>query len=146
MDGLQDYEYELPADLIAQEPSPERDRSRLLVVHRGSRAWDHRRFHELPEYMRPGDLMVLNETRVFPARLRVRRPTGGRVEVFLLERHASGKAWKALGRPARALRPGTECRLDGDSVTVHPIAREADKIIVEFRRGDRVLAAGGTRR
>jgi S-adenosylmethionine:tRNA ribosyltransferase-isomerase len=97
-------EYELPPELIAQHPAERRDESRLLVFDRGSGEVRHRRFRELPEEV-GGALAVVNETRVIPARLRLRRPGGGEAEVLLLESHADGE-WEGLARPSRRLRPG----------------------------------------
>jgi S-adenosylmethionine:tRNA ribosyltransferase-isomerase len=100
-----ELEYELPAELIAQRPLERRDESRLLVYDRAGREVRHRRFRDLPDELDPGDLVVVNDTRVVPARLRVRRPGGGEAELLLLERRDGG-AWEALARPARRLRPG----------------------------------------
>ncbi len=103
---LADFDYELPRELIAQEPIEPRDASRLLVVDRNSGRLEHRVFRDLPEYLRPGDALVLNQTRVIPARLIGRRvPTGGTAEVFLLRRLDRDR-WEALVRPGRRLRPG----------------------------------------
>ncbi len=82
--SLDDYDYELPPERIAQFPAPERGQSRLLVLDTAKKAAEHRHFHEFGQYLRPGDLLVLNTTRVFPARLFGHRPSGGRVELFLL--------------------------------------------------------------
>ena len=101
------FDYELPKELIAQEPLADRSASRMMVLHRSTRSWEHRHFRDLPEYIRPGDLIVLNDTRVIPARLFGRRSTGGRVEVLLL-RPISGTRWEVLARPARRLKPGDE--------------------------------------
>ncbi|MBX6342272.1 MAG: S-adenosylmethionine:tRNA ribosyltransferase-isomerase, partial [Thermomicrobiaceae bacterium] len=103
---LSDYDYDLPAELIAQTPIEPRDASRLMVVHRSSGEIEHRRFYEIGEYLRPGDLLVINDTRVIPARLHGRRPTGGVAEILLVRRLEPG-LWEALGRPMRRLRPGT---------------------------------------
>ena len=99
-----DLDYELPPELIAQHPPPRRDDARLLVFHRTSGAIRHRRFRDLPDELGPGDLVVVNDTRVAPARLRVRRPGGGAAEVLLVERR-NGTEWEALARPSRRLRP-----------------------------------------
>jgi S-adenosylmethionine:tRNA ribosyltransferase-isomerase len=85
-------EYELPPELIAQRPAERRDESRLLVYDRSTRAVRHRRFSELPEEL-SGELVVVNETRVIPARLRLRRPGGGDAEVLLLERVGPDGVW-----------------------------------------------------
>ena len=83
---ISDFDYYLPESAIAQTPAEPRDSSRLLVLHRETRRLEHRIFREIGEYLRPGDLLVLNQTRVIPARLFARKPTGGRVEVLLLRR------------------------------------------------------------
>ncbi len=99
------YDYDLPPDLVAQEPLPDRDASRLLVLDRASGAFFHRAFTELPELLRPGDLLVTNRTRVFPARLLGRRAGGGAAEVLLVRRRRAS-LWDAMVRPGRRLRPG----------------------------------------
>jgi S-adenosylmethionine:tRNA ribosyltransferase-isomerase len=99
-----ELDYELPPELIAQTPAERRDASRLLVFRRASGAIEHRAFSELPDLLR-GELVVVNDTRVVPARLSLRRESGGAVEVLLLERLDDG-LWEALARPARRLRPG----------------------------------------
>jgi S-adenosylmethionine:tRNA ribosyltransferase-isomerase len=97
-------EYELPPELIAQHPAERRDESRLMVFDRASAEMRHRRFSELPAEL-SGELVVVNETRVIPARLRLRRPGGGEAEVLLLEALGDG-VWEGLARPSRRLRPG----------------------------------------
>jgi S-adenosylmethionine:tRNA ribosyltransferase-isomerase len=101
-----ELDYDLPPELIAQRPSERRDESRLLVCERVSGAVRHRRFGDLPEELPEGSLVVVNDTRVVPARLRVRRQTGGEAEVLLLEPVEDG-LWEALARPTRRLRAGT---------------------------------------
>jgi len=104
---LADFDYTLPADLVAQRPASPRDASRLLVVHRDTQAIDHRTFGEIGAYLRTGDVLVVNDTRVLPARLRGHRvPGGGAAEIFLL-RPAAGGSWEALVRPGRRLRRGS---------------------------------------
>jgi S-adenosylmethionine:tRNA ribosyltransferase-isomerase len=104
-----ELDYDLPTELIAQRPVERRDQSRLLVFDRSTGAVRHRRFAELPAEL-SGELVVVNDTRVVPARLRLRRPTGGEAEVLLLERTGEDGVWEALARPSRRLRPGQ--RLD----------------------------------
>ena len=116
---LEDYDFELPEQLIAQEPAAERDRSRLLVLDRARPDLSLTVFSEIGRFLRPGDLLVLNDTRVFPARLRARRATGGAVEVFLLSPSAEKpELWEALVQPARAARTGeglaVEFQREGD--------------------------------
>ncbi|MCZ6508339.1 MAG: tRNA preQ1(34) S-adenosylmethionine ribosyltransferase-isomerase QueA [Acidobacteria bacterium] len=117
-----DFDYELPAGLIAQQAVARGD-SRLLVVDAegGER---HRGVADLPGILRPGDLLVVNNTRVIPARLFARRATGGRVEVLLVERQAPAE-WTALLKPGRRARPGTRLELD-DSLTLEVLAKLDD--------------------
>src|SRR5919204_4084574 len=99
---LSELDYELPPELIAQRPAERRDESRLLVYERESGAVRHRRFSELAEEL-AGELVVVNDTRVLPARIRLERPRG---EVLLLERRDEDGLWEALARPTRRLRAG----------------------------------------
>ena len=100
-----ELEYSLPEELIAQHPAERRDESRLLVYERQSGDIRHRRFRELPEEL-GGELVVVNDTRVVPARLRLERPGGGAAEVLLLERLNGAGEWEGLARPTKKLRPG----------------------------------------
>ena len=109
-----DFDYHLPRELIAQTPVEPRDRSRLMVVDRGDGSLGHRRFFDLPEYLRPGDVLVLNDSRVMPARLRGRRTgAGGKIELLLLHRVTQG-TWRALARPGRRMRRGAMFEISGD--------------------------------
>jgi S-adenosylmethionine:tRNA ribosyltransferase-isomerase len=99
-------EYDLPSELIAQRPAERRDESRLLVYERATGEVRHRRFSELPLELLPEELVVVNETRVIPARLRLRRPGGGEAEVLLLEHVGPDGVWEGLARPSRRLKPG----------------------------------------
>src|SRR5215470_11939876 len=101
-----ELEYELPAELIAQHPAARRDASRLLVYDRATGAVRHRTFAELPEELTPEELVVVNDTRVVPARITGRRATGGAAEVLLLEPSGGPGEWEALARPSRRLRAG----------------------------------------
>ena len=102
-DTPDDLDYDLPAEAIAQMPLRERDQARLLVDD--AEGVSHRHVSDLPELLGPGDVVVVNDTRVLPARLRMRRATGGAVEVLLLHERADGD-WEALVRPSRRLRSG----------------------------------------
>lgn len=106
-----DFDYDLPDELIAQEPAPARDASRLLVVDRRRGALDDAHFRDIVTHLRPGDLLVANQSKVIPARLFGHLSTGASVEV-LLTSHAGGTRWNALTRPARKLRPGTRITFD----------------------------------
>ena len=104
-----DFDYVLPEELIAQTPVEPRDHSRLLVVHRNDGTLEHRHFYDITEYLRPGDALVVNETKVIPARLLgVKEDTGVPVEVLLLRR-INATDWEALVRPGRRLKPGAMC-------------------------------------
>jgi S-adenosylmethionine:tRNA ribosyltransferase-isomerase len=102
-----ELDYELPQELIAQRPLEQRDESRLLVFDRATGAVEHRRFRDIGSCLVGGTLVVVNDTRVLPARLMLERPTGGRTEVLLLER-LEGDVWEALARPSRRLREGMQ--------------------------------------
>ncbi|NLY51874.1 MAG: tRNA preQ1(34) S-adenosylmethionine ribosyltransferase-isomerase QueA, partial [Firmicutes bacterium] len=102
-----DFDYHLPEELIAQEPVEPRDASRLLVVHRQTGELEHRIFRDIVDYLRPSDVLVINDTKVIPARLfGSKRGTGGQVELLLIKR-MSQDVWEALVRPGRRVRPGT---------------------------------------
>jgi len=101
-----ELDYDLPDALIAQRPTQERDASRLLVYERASGRVRHRRFADLPSELPPGALLVVNDTRVVPARLRLRRPGGGEAEVLLLEHTGEDSIWEGLARPSTRLKPG----------------------------------------
>ena len=108
-DGMRtsDFDYELPADLIAQTPMEPRDHSRLMSLSIADGGIGHHRFYELPSLLRPDDVMAFNDSRVMPARLYGRRNGGGgAIELLLLARVSPG-VWRAIGRPGRYLRPGT---------------------------------------
>jgi S-adenosylmethionine:tRNA ribosyltransferase-isomerase len=100
---LSELDYSLPPELIAQHPLERRDESRLLVYERASGDVRHRRFSELPDELEPDELVVVNDTRVIPARIRIERPRG---EVLLLERAGEDGLWEGLARPTKRLRPG----------------------------------------
>ncbi len=102
-----DFDFQLPEELIAQTPLERRDASRLLTLDRESGAVGHHHFYDLPRFLRPGDCLVLNDSRVLPARLIGHRPTGGACEVLLLV-DKSGDLWECLVRPGRKLKPGAQ--------------------------------------
>lgn len=106
-----DFDYYLPESAIAQMPAEPRDSSRLLVLHRLTGTLEHRNFRELGDYLHPGDLLVLNQTRVIPARIFARKETGGRVELLLLRRRTS-RTWEALVG-GKGLRIGKKLRIEG---------------------------------
>ncbi|MFZ5643142.1 MAG: tRNA preQ1(34) S-adenosylmethionine ribosyltransferase-isomerase QueA [Bacillota bacterium] len=110
-----DFDYYLPEELIAQDPLPCRDESRLMVVKREKGTFEHRKFKDIVEYLHPGDVLVLNETRVIPARLMgVKEGTGGIIEVLLLNKKEDN-LWEALVKPGRRARAGTRL-IFGDGI------------------------------
>jgi S-adenosylmethionine:tRNA ribosyltransferase-isomerase len=125
------FDFHLPPDLIAQHPSERREGSRLLVVDRGQGELRHRVFSDLPELVAPGDVLVLNETRVFPARLRGRRPGGGEAEVLLLHPAAEGEGvWAALVRPGSRLRAGRVIEISSElSVEVLDVTPGGERLV-----------------
>ena len=129
-----DFNYDLPEELIAQTPVEPRDHSRLLVYHRASGSIEHKHFYDIIDYLRPGDALVINETRVIPARLLgVKEDTGVPVEVLLLRRR-SATDWEALVRPGRRLKPGTFCSF-GDGLLRCEVLENVESIggrIVRF--------------
>lgn len=103
---VSDFDYHLPEHLIAQQPSQSRDHSRLLVLNRGAGTIQHRHFYDIPNYLQRGDLLVLNDTKVLPARLFAKKQTGGHVEILLLSPQ-DDRTWTCLVKPAKRVRPGT---------------------------------------
>ena len=114
-----ELDYELPEGLIAQKPAAPRDSSRLMVVDVRKGTIEHRVFRDLPRFLRPGDALVLNETKVLPARLLVRRPSGGEMELlFLRDLGAKGNVWEVMARPSRRLRPRMMLSAGGEKLRV----------------------------
>lgn len=112
-----DFYYDLPPELIAQTPLERRDASRLLVMDRKTGQLEHRHFYDLPEYLNPGDCLVMNDSRVIPARLLGHRvPTGGAVEVLLLKDQGDG-VWECLAKPGRKLHAGAELSFGNGELT-----------------------------
>ncbi len=111
---IEEFDYRLPEDRVAQEPCARRDGARLMVLHRESDRIADTTFGHLGDHLREGDLLVLNDTRVIPARLIARKPTGGRVELLLVAREPAdgeGRTWRCLASTSRGLRPGTRLRI-----------------------------------
>ena len=132
---LDAYDFALPDALVAQRPAERRDGSRMLVLDRATGDVADRRFTDFPDHVRPGDAVALNDTRVVPARLVGRRPSGGRAEVFLVRRVAGG-AWEALVRPGRKLREGAVVAFDdGTEGRVEGVDAETGRRRVRFSRG-----------
>jgi S-adenosylmethionine:tRNA ribosyltransferase-isomerase len=141
---ISEFDYPLPEELVAQEPLSDRDASRLLVLDRRTGAVRHHAFRDLPELLAPGDLLVVNRSRVIPARLLGVRRNGGAAEVFLLRPLPDAGAWEALVRPGRRLRVGDVVRVDEDlTVTVTSPSFGADArrhVHLESRSGDLATA------
>ena len=127
-----DFWYELPEELIAQTPLEQRDASRLLVLDRVSGDINHRHFYDVIDYLKPGDCLVMNDSRVLAARLLGHRPTGGAVEVLLL-RDLGDKKWECLCKPGRKMQPGNEVIFgDGELTATVLEVREDGNRVVEF--------------
>ena len=129
-----DFDYYLPQELIAQTPLEPRDHSRLMVLKRSDASLSHHKFFEVVDYLRKGDVLVFNDSRVIPARLSGRKAdTGGRLEILLL-RQLDSRVWEALVRPAKRTRVGSRLELAGDTVS----GKGQDGVIaevVEVREG-----------
>jgi S-adenosylmethionine:tRNA ribosyltransferase-isomerase len=118
---ISDFDYELPQALIAQQPLAERATSRMLVIDRAAQTWTDSQFNLLPEYLDENDALVLNNTRVFPARLAGRRaPSGGAVELLLI-REIEANVWEALARPARRLSKGSRIVFGGSRLNAEVV-------------------------
>lgn len=143
---VSDFDYELPAELIAQEPLARREASRMLLVDRAANTFRNAAFTDLPSYLQGGDVLVLNNTRVFPARLFGKTSTGARVEIFLIREVTNG-SWLALARPGKRLSIGktiqfderlfatvTAKRDDGQVEIVFEPSANIDKLIDELGR------------
>ncbi len=138
-----DFDYALPAGFIAQTPIEPRDHSRLLVLKRQGGTIEHRRFFDIVDYLRPGDVMVFNDSRVIPARLKGKRVgSGGGVEILLLRR-LEPNVWNALVKPARRLAVGAEVAITSANITARVI-EAGDEGIRTIRFSDEagLLAAG----
>ena len=125
-----DFYFDLPKELIAQTPLEQRDHSRLMHLDKETGAIEHRHFYELPELLRPGDCLVLNDSRVLPARLIGSRPTGGSVEVLLLSDLGGGK-WDCLTKPGRKTLPGTDIAFGNVelSATVDSVSEGGNRVV-----------------
>ena len=134
---LSDFDYDLPEELIAQEPPAERDGARMLVVYRAARRFEDRQFREFPSFLREGDCVVLNDSRVLPSRL-----LAGKFEVFLLEPVSEdAREWRALVRPGRKMRIGEIVRFD-DRFSAEIVGRgERGERTVRFMGGEDVYGA-----
>jgi S-adenosylmethionine:tRNA ribosyltransferase-isomerase len=134
---VSDFDYDLPEELIAQQPLERRDGARMLVVDRVAGTWEDRMFRDFPSYVRAGDCLVLNDTRVFPSRLYGRREHGtGRVEIFLT-RQISANTWEALVRPGKKMRTGERVLISDDlSAEILGRGEFGERIVRLDARGD----------
>src|SRR4030095_13495159 len=128
-----DFSFEFPPELVAQEPLSERDASRMMVVDRQDSSFEDRLFRDLPSYFQPGDLLLLNDTKVLPARLLGKKKTGGKVEVLLVRREGlkAANLWECLIRSMKGLKEGDEILFsqEGRSVAALLRVREEKKIL-----------------
>lgn len=141
---LDEFDYELPPELVAQEPAAERDAARLLVHRREANDTAHLHVRDLPELLAEGDLLVLNDTRVRPQRLYGRRRSGGRVELLLLDEEPGGSGrWSAMVNPARKLKPGEVVELEGGALVARMLERPAASAVRPADLRDRERGASG---
>jgi S-adenosylmethionine:tRNA ribosyltransferase-isomerase len=129
-----DFDYDLPRELIAQEPVEPRDSARLMVLRRSDESIEHLIFRDLPDLLDAGDLLVVNDTRVMAARIRGRRKASGGAVEALLVRRLEPACWETLFRPARHAEPGSEFvfSIDGTDVAARSLAREGGTVVLEF--------------
>jgi S-adenosylmethionine:tRNA ribosyltransferase-isomerase len=127
---LDAYDFDLPEAQVAQTPVQRRDASRMLVLDRSTGVVEDRPFTDVPRFLNPGDVIVLNDTRVFPARLRGERAGGGQAELLLI-RELGGARWEALARPGRRLRPGAQVTLGGGRMvaTIEEIVDDGRRVV-----------------
>jgi S-adenosylmethionine:tRNA ribosyltransferase-isomerase len=134
-----DFDYDLPPDLIAQTPLERRDASRLLVLDRASGSITHSAVERLPDFLRTGDLLVANNSRVLAARLQMRKAdSGGRVELLLLHPRSDG-TWESLARPARRLKIGQRLVVDGSDFGAE-VAERLREGLVQLRLDPELIA------
>ncbi len=130
--NVSDFDYELPEELIAQQPPAVRGTSRMLVLDRQSGDYEAQSFADFPSYLRPGDCLVINDTKVIPARIfGTRAGTGGKVEALLLEEVGEGE-WDALLRPGRRLKPGAKVLLEDSAVHFEVVSRDEEVFRIRF--------------
>ena len=125
---LEEFDYYLPEELIAQTPIEKRDESRLLVLHREDGSWEHKHFFDLIDYLNPGDVLVLNDTKVIPARLYAHKETGAAIEIVLINQ-VDMNHWKALVKPGRKVLPGTKLLFESERLTA-----EVEAVVEEGMR------------
>jgi S-adenosylmethionine:tRNA ribosyltransferase-isomerase len=136
---IQDFQYDLPESQIAQKPLDKKDESRLFVLDRATGTFRHQHFYDLPDLLRQGDLLVVNDTRVLPSRLITRRHSGGMVKILLLKPHIAGNnsLWEAMVTPIKRLKPG-------ESLDV--VVDDSDEVLATIKVYDIILGPDGFKR
>jgi len=128
---ISEFDYDLPAELIAQNPLEKRDASRMLTVNRQTHKFEDESFHHLPRFLKKGDVVVLNNTKVFPARLFGVSETGARIEIFLV-REIENQMWETLARPARRLKPGKKITF-GEKLSAQVLEKTGEgRVVIKF--------------
>ena len=121
---LSEFDYELPEELIAQMPADKRQNSRMLVMNRANHNIEHKHFYDIVDLIEPGSLLVLNDTKVLPARLRGEKETGAKIEIFLLKQTVED-CWDVLIKPSKRVKPGTVVKIS-DELSVEVLKRLED--------------------
>ncbi|MBO7742288.1 MAG: S-adenosylmethionine:tRNA ribosyltransferase-isomerase, partial [Victivallales bacterium] len=134
---VSDFDFELPKELIAQYPTAQRDAARMMLLKRDGSSLGHQIFSDFASHFRAGDCLVLNDTKVIPARLWARRPeSGGRIQVFMLESRG-GRKWQAFLKPGRRMRIGATAVIEGTENTITVLEKSDDgACLVEFDTDD----------
>ena len=128
---IKEFDFQLPDELIAQEPLEKRETSRMLAVNRASQNWQDKHFYDFPDFLRKDDVIVLNNTKVFPARLLGKSETGANIELFLVK-EIEPQVWETLARPARRLKIGKKT-LFGENLTAEVLEKtDEGRCIVKF--------------
>ncbi len=137
---VSEFDFDLPEDLIAQSPVHPRDSARLMILKRSDGSIEHRVFRDIVNYLDEGDLLVLNKTKVIPARLIGRKVTGAKVEIFLLEK--IGSAWRCLVRPGRKLKVGSEFLVEGISGRIVDRFEDGTRLVEFSASDDEIFSVG----
>ncbi len=128
---ISEFDFDLPEELVAQKPLEKRDNSRMLIVNRGEKTFQDKHFHQFPNFLKKGDLVVLNNTKVFPARLLGESETGAKVELFLVQ-NLENQIWETLAKPARRLKTGKKIRF-GENLSAEVLEKTVEgRVVVKF--------------
>ena len=128
------FDYYLPEELIAQKPSDKRDYSRLIAINKRTKTYEDRVFHDIVDYLQPGDVLVRNNTKVLPARLYgIKEVTGAHVEILLL-RQLLGDQWECLVKPAKSLKVGTRINF-GEGIMFGLVTKEDEEMMSKYTGG-----------